>query len=296
MLNFPYLHETEELTDTVRANVGGSFVRLSDGFCHYELIKSENAPTIVLIHGFSVPYYIFDPTFAFLAGSGFQVLRYDLFGRGFSDRPNKAHTIRFFVDQLKELLDRLEIRKPIHLVGLSMGGPISATFMGQYPERVQSLILIDPAGAKPVRLSWALKAVKLPFIPELILGLFGGERLVKSIVSDYFPSDLIEQFQARYRVQMRYKGFLRAILSTVRNGMLDSFHLTYQRVGNLNKPTALFWGRDDTTVPFTDSQGILSVIPHAEFHPIDNCGHIPHYENPGIVNPILLKFLSSLQK
>ena len=74
MLNFPYLDETEELTDTVRANVGGSFVRLSDGFCHYELTKSENAPTIVLIHGFSVPYYIFDPTFEFLAGTGFQVV------------------------------------------------------------------------------------------------------------------------------------------------------------------------------------------------------------------------------
>jgi pimeloyl-ACP methyl ester carboxylesterase len=292
MMNFPYVHETKELTDTVRASAGGSFIHLSDGVCHYELSKPEDSQTIVLIHGFSVPSYIWDPTYDFLANSGLRVLRYDLFGRGFSDRPKAAYNINFFVRQLKELLDGLEIKKPIHLAGLSLGGPISAAFVDQYPERVQSHILIDPAGANPVQLSWVLKAVKLPLLPELILGLFGGENLVKSIASDFFTSDMIQQFQSKYRVQMRYKGFLRAILSTIRNGMLDSFHETYQRVGKLKKATLLFWGRNDTTVPFAESQEILSAIPHAEFHPVENCGHIPHYEKPGVVNPILLHFLS----
>jgi pimeloyl-ACP methyl ester carboxylesterase len=294
MIYFPYIHESEELTDTVRANAGGLFIHLSDGICHYDLWRSGNAQTVVLIHGFSVPFHIWDPTFDFLAKSGFQVLRYDLFGRGFSDRPNTVYNIHLFVRQLKELLDALEIRKPVHLAGLSMGGPISAVFIDQFPERVLSHILVDPAGVKPVRLSWALKAVKLPLLPELALGLFGGESLVKSIASDFFTSDLIEQFKAKYRIQMRYKGFLRAILSTVRNGMLDSFHETYQRVGEIKKPTLLFWGRNDTTVPFAESGDLLSVIPYAEFHPIEQAGHIPHYEKPGVVNPLLLEFLSSL--
>jgi pimeloyl-ACP methyl ester carboxylesterase len=302
MWTFPYLHETEELTEAVRSNADGSFVRLTDGMCHYELSsplqmysfgEGAGVGSVVLIHGFSVPYFIWDPTFEFLTRSGFRVLRYDLFGRGYSDRPHLRYDIHLFVRQLRDLLDALEIKEPVNLVGLSMGGPISAAFVDQFPERVKSQILIDPAGAKPIPLSWPLKAAKLPLVGELALGLFGGEGLVKGLASDFFSLALIEQFQENYRVQMRYKGFLRAILSTIRNGMLDSFFGTYQRVGKLGKPTLLFWGRNDTTVPFANSREVLSAIPHAEFHPIDGCGHIPHYEKPEEFNPILQGFLNS---
>lgn len=297
---FPFVNETEDLTDAVRNNAGGSFIRLSDGICHFEfggldmpLRDYSTTDVIVLIHGFSVPYFIWDPTFEFLVRSGFRVLRYDLFGRGLSDRPRVRYDIHLFVRQLKDLLDALGIKEPVHLAGLSMGGPISAAFMDKFPERVKSHILVDPAGAKPIPLSWTLKAAKLPIVAELVLGLFGGESLVKGIASDFFSSGLIKQFQNNYRIQMRYKGFIRAILSTIRNGMLDSFYETYQRVGKLKKPTLLFWGRNDTTVPFEDSRAILSAISHAEFHPIENCGHIPQYEKPAEFNPILLKFLNS---
>lgn len=297
---FPFVNETEDLTDAVRNNAGGSFIRLSDGICHFEfggldmpLRDYSTTDVIVLIHGFSVPYFIWDPTFEFLVRSGFRVLRYDLFGRGLSDRPRVRYDIHLFVRQLKDLLDALGIKEPVHLAGLSMGGPISAAFMDKFPERVKSHILVDPAGAKPIPLSWTLKAAKLPIVAELVLGLFGGESLVKGIASDFFSPGLIKQFQNNYRIQMRYKGFIRAILSTIRNGMLDSFYETYQRVGKLKKPTLLFWGRNDTTVPFEDSRAILSAISHAEFHPIENCGHIPHYEKPAEFNPILLKFLNS---
>lgn len=301
MIHFPYLNETEELTDAVRANADGSFIRLTDGICHYQLhpplLNSGEGPgvraTIVLIHGFSVPNFIWDPTFDFLVRSGFRVLRYDLFGRGFSDRPRTSYDIHLFVRQLKNLLDALDITEPVHLAGLSMGGPISTAFVDQFPERVKSHILIDPAGARPIRLSWALKAAKLPLVPELALGLFGGEGLVKSIASDFFNREIIEEFQAKYRVQMRYQGFIRAILSTVRNGMLDSFLETYQRVGKLNKPTLLIWGRNDTTVPFADSELLRTAIPQAQFHVIENSSHIPHYEKPEEVNPILQQFLTS---
>ena len=297
---FPFVNETEDLTDAVRNNAGGSFIRLSDGICHFEfggldmpLRDYSTTDVIVLIHGFSVPYFIWDPTFEFLVRSGFRVLRYDLFGRGLSDRPRVRYDIHLFVRQLKDLLDALGTKEPVHLAGLSMGGPISAAFMDKFPERVKSHILVDPAGAKPIPLSWTLKAAKLPIVAELVLGLFGGESLVKGIASDFFSSGLIKQFQNNYRIQMRYKGFIRAILSTIRNGMLDSFYETYQRVGKLKKPTLLFWGRNDTTVPFEDSRAILSAISHAEFHPIENCGHIPQYEKPAEFNPILLKFLNS---
>jgi pimeloyl-ACP methyl ester carboxylesterase len=73
--------------------------------------------------------------------------------------------------------------------------------------------------------------------------------------------------------------------------MLESFLETYQRVGRLGKPTLLFWGRNDNTVPFAHNEILCAAIPHAQFHVIENCGHIPHYEKPAEVNPILSQFI-----
>ena len=290
-MNFPYLGETEVLNERTRTRAGsGAFIQLPDGVTHYELGGPESSQAVVLVHGFSVPYFIYDPTFSFLTQAGFRVLRYDLFGRGWSDRPRVKYNVHFFVKQLAGLLDALHFG-PVNLAGLSMGGPITAAFTHQYPERVSRLILIDPAGARPIDISLVLKAAKLPLMGRLILGLVGSGNLVKSAASDFFDPKLIREFQPKYMVQMKYKGFMRAILSSVRNGMLDSFYETYQRLGKLQKPTLLIWGRNDTTVPFAHSDDLRAAMPHAEFHAIEDCGHIPHYERPEIFNPILERFL-----
>lgn len=288
---FPYLGETKELNDSTRKEADGSFIMLPDGVTHYQLGGPENGKPVVLVHGFSVPYFIFDPTFEFLTNSGFRVLRYDLIGRGFSDRPRAAYNIHLFVRQLKDLLDALNF-KQASLIGLSMGGPITASFINRYPQYVSKHVLIDPAGAKRIQLSRLLEATKLPIFGELALGLFGSGNMVKSIASDLFDPKLVEHFQAQYKIQMQYKGFKHAILSTMRNNMLESFFETYANIGKLKKSTLLFWGKNDTTTPFENSEIMLKVLPHAEFHAMENCSHIPHYEQPEIVNQILLEFLS----
>lgn len=287
---FPYSGESTPLNENTRKELPGSFIALPSGVTHYEEGGDPNGQPVVLVHGFSVPSFIFDPTFEFLSKQGFRVLRYDLLGRGFSDRPVAQYNAELFVDQLWELLEVLDF-KNICLVGLSMGGPVTASFIDRHPRVVSKYILIDPAGARPVSISPMLKAVRMPGVGELVLGLFGSGNMVKSIASDFFSPELVAQFQEKYKTQMRYQGFKRAILSTMRNGMLDSFIDTYRRVGTLKKPTLIFWGRQDKTTPFEHSTDILDAMPHAEFHALDHCGHIPHYERPGEVNEILLEFL-----
>ena len=71
---------------------------------HYQLAGPPAVHTVVLVHGFSVPYYIWDPTFDGLVAAGFRVLRYDLFGRGWSDRPDARYDPNFFDEQLVQLL------------------------------------------------------------------------------------------------------------------------------------------------------------------------------------------------
>jgi pimeloyl-ACP methyl ester carboxylesterase len=283
--------ETKELNDLTRQSAGGSFIALSDGVTHYELSGNESGDVVVLVHGFSVPYFIYDPTFEFLTRNGFHVLRYDLFGRGYSDRPNTRYNIDLFFRQLSDLLNALRFSHPVNLIGLSMGGPITATFTARNPERVKSLTLIDPSGARSLAEDPLLRLMKLPFLADAIVSLVGGEPFVESNAKDFFDPKLIEHFKSKYRVQMQYKGFLRAILSSIRNGMIDSFIDIYRQIGKMDKPVLLFWGRDDMTVPFEHSHDLQAAIPNVQFYVIEDCGHIPHYEKPDEVNPILLEFL-----
>ena len=89
--------ETRALDDTARLRAPGDFVRLPDGMVHYELAGPDSGVTVVLVHGFSVPFYIWDSTAARLHDAGFRVLRYDLYGRGYSDRPHTPYDTALFV-------------------------------------------------------------------------------------------------------------------------------------------------------------------------------------------------------
>lgn len=292
-MKFSYPDETDELTESTRKQYpGASFVQLGDGVTHYELKGTENAHPVVLVHGFSTPCFIFDATFNFLLESGFHVLRYDLFGRGLSDRPNLDYTMDVFVNQLRDLVQALKIRQ-FSLLGLSMGGAISTVFIQRHPQEVLRQILIDPAGAQAVPLPWMVKALRLPGVGELAFRWIGSARLIAGLASDVIDAQTVEYFQNQYKIQLKYKGFKQALLSTIRSGMLGSFLDAYQAVGKLGKPTLLLWGVDDPVIPLEQSVPLLQAIPHAEFYTIERGGHIPHYERQDIVHPLLKEFLSN---
>lgn len=291
-MSFPFQDETKSLNDATRTDIGGTYISLPNGVTHYELSNPDAENTVVLVHGFSVPSFIFDPTFKFLTESGFRVLRYDLFGRGLSDRPRTRYNPDLLDKQLSDLLDALRFTSPINLIGLSMGGPVTATFTARHPERVKSLALIDPSGARPVSLTPMLRLAKIPIVAETVFGWMGTEGMVRSAGRDFYDPKLVDHFIGKYVVQMQYKGFKRALLSSIRNNMLDSFVNAYEQVGKTDVPVQLFWGRDDATVPFEHSNDLRAAIPNVEFHVIEDCGHIPHYEKPDEVNPILLEFLN----
>ena len=282
--------ETRELDEAARRSTAGGFVRLSRGYTHYEIAIPDRAPSVLLIHGFSVPYFIWDPTFEALLAAGMNPLRYDLYGRGFSDRPRAAYGVDFFERQVLELLDALGVQAA-DLVGLSMGGVIAAAFTVNNPGRVRKLILVDPSGARALPRHLLTMIARLPALGELAFGLAGTGSLVRGIASDFFDSDQVASFQARYRTQMEFRGFKRAILSTIRNGMLDQFTDLYRALGKLDTPVMLIWGQNDRTVPFEQSRQLLGLIPRALFHAIPACGHIPHFEKPALVNPLVIDFL-----
>jgi len=290
MRNAAGMGEALDLDDAARLSAEGSFVRLSHGYTHYDMRGPSGLRPVVLVHGFSVPYFIWDPTFNALTEAGIRTVRYDLYGRGFSDRPNIKYDLALFVAQLGQLLDTLGDRN-VDLIGLSMGGPITAAFAAAFPEKVRKVVLIDPSGGQPVSLGGLYKLAALPGIGDVLFGVLGTEYLLNTLAGDFFDQELVETFRERYQVQMKYRGFKRALLSTVRNKMLGSFTAVYAALGRIGMPVLLIWGRRDMTVPFGQSQTLLRLMPRAEFFPVPDCGHIPHYERPELVNPRLIEFL-----
>ncbi|MBL8022366.1 MAG: alpha/beta hydrolase [Leptospirales bacterium] len=278
--------ERKELTEAERAGKPGSFVTLPDGVVHFETAGPVAGSHILLVHGFSTPYFIYDHVFAALVKAGFRVTRFDLYGRGFSDRPDVPYAPALFDRQLIGLLDHLGI-KTTAIVGSSMGGLITANFIRNHPERVTKVALIAPAGF-PMELPFNAKLGRAPLIGDYVVRAFGDRIFLGNNKSGFerMPDDFIE----RFREQMQFRGFKRAILSSLRNMPLESGESIFVDVGKLKKPTLLLWSRQDGVLPFSNSERALAAIPHAEFHPLEGTGHSPHYETPEKVIPLLLKF------
>lgn len=284
------------LNDPARKAVAGEFVRLSEGVTHYEVAGPERGLPVVLIHGFSVPAFIWDPTFTALADAGFRVLRYDLFGRGYSDRPRGRYDLARFTRQLVELVTRLELGPSVGLVGLSMGGAIAIGAADRNPALVRSLALIDPAAlSQPSSLS--LGALRVPLLGELLMTTVGKRMLVSRLKDDFYRpgcmAEVMARYQDQYLSQMQYPGFLRALLSTIRYGPLGGMAEAYGRVGKHTRRVLLIWGREDRTVPFALSEKAVALMPYVDFYAIDGAGHVPHLERPDLVNPLLIDALSS---
>jgi len=267
---------------------GGNYIRLGAGVTHYQLAGPKDAPTVVLVHGFSVPYFIWDPVFNALTAAGFRVLRYDLYGRGLSDRPDARYDPDLFDQQLVQLLGALNISEPIDILGLSMGGPITTNFAARHPASVRRVVLFDPAYGKGSPPPWQLST---PLVGDFIMDVQIAPAMADSQRGDFVHPERYPDYFAKYTTQMRYKGFRRAILATRRNFFPVDNTGAFAQLGKSGKPVLLIWGRADQTVPFSLSDDVRKTVSQAEFHPVDDAGHVPFYERPEIVNPILIEFL-----
>jgi pimeloyl-ACP methyl ester carboxylesterase len=278
--------ESQDLAAGARTHAPGRFVALSDGQVHYDVAGPEDGQPVVLVHGFSVPSYTWDRTARALADSGFRVVRYDLYGRGYSDRPEVTYDRALFVNQLRELLDSLRISWPVDVVGLSMGGAITAAFAADHPERVRRLAFLAPLNA-PAQIG----PLARPFVGEYLNRVYLVPSLAESQLDDFSAPERFPDWPERYREQMRYRGFGAAILSTLRHFAARDPLPDFQAVGRQGRPALLVWGDEDRVLPFAESERVRAALGGAEFVPVPGAGHALHYEHSERIGPVLVDFL-----
>jgi pimeloyl-ACP methyl ester carboxylesterase len=281
--------EHTSLDAAARAGLPGKFVSLPQGVTHYLESGPADGPVVVLVHGFSVAAYTWDHTAPALAAAGFHVLAPDLFGRGYSDRLPGPYTLDLFTRQIDDFLTALKIDRPVELVGLSMGGYVTAGYAAQHPERVRRVALLAPqceaTGSDP-----RLAVVTTPLVGEYLFTVVIGPLVMSDSADEFAAGQQPPDWAGRYQDMMQYSGFRSALLSTLRNMTGDPF-VEYDRLGRLGLPVLLLWGQDDTTVPFENAAALQAAIPQAEFHAIPNAKHAFAFERPEAVNPLLVAFL-----
>jgi pimeloyl-ACP methyl ester carboxylesterase len=286
--------ETIDLDQSVRAQAPGKFVKLSDGLVHYQLIGSAEAPTIVLVPGATLPFFVWDPIIDPLVEAGFRVLRFDLLGRGYSDRPNLRNDPAFFNKQITELLDALQVKVPVHLMGIASGGLTSVLYADQYPDDVSSLILVCSEGHGEIQgpPPFILRLLMIPGIGDYLVDVTGDKLLLDRL--DGYSDDpaIVNDLRNRFRPSIHIKGFKRSLLSTVRHMPLRDADPVYRRVGERRIPTLIVWGNRDRVTPVALAKPVHEAMPHAELHLLES-GHLPQYEHPKLFTPILLNFLRS---
>lgn len=268
----------------------GHFTKLSKGSVHYEFEgQSNNKGHVVFITGGGSGYYCFDKNWTPVMDSGFTVLRFDFYGRGLSDRPEIEYTLDVFTDQLEELLDSLNIHDPVNLVCLSMGAMVGIDYTIKHPDRVNKLVLIDPAALNSNKKNWMIST---PVVSQMLMTMYWFPRAVEKQMSEFHKPDAVADYADKLREQTQFKGFKRSMRSTWLNAMTVNQEEELYEIGKMNKPVLLFWGKYDPLTPIKLNEHYKKAIPHLRFVEVDKAGHVSNYERPDIVNPELIRFLS----
>jgi len=283
--------ERRDLDAAARAAMPGRFAKLTDGYTHYEIGGPAGGRVVVLAAGFSVPYYIWDPTFTALTAAGFRVLRYDYYGRGYSDRPAIPFTDDMYLRQLDELLAAAGIEGPVDLAGISFGASLITNYADKYPARVRSLVYVDPSIRKPYQLSLL---EDMPPVWNYVAAVLDQRSWADGQFGDFLHPERFRDWAERYRDQMQYKGFRRARLSEiVSNANVDQSE-QLRRVGEHPRRVLVIWGKQDPTVPFEDSEWFMKALPHGRLVTVEEAGHLPQWEQPEVVHRELIAFLRQL--
>jgi pimeloyl-ACP methyl ester carboxylesterase len=248
---------------------------------HYQAAGNENAPPVILIHGFISSNLVWNEVFLPLAKAGFHVIAPDLPGYGYSDKPlNGRYTIDAQAYAVLGLMDRLGIDQAT-IVGASYGGAIAATIALDYPERVANLVLVGAVTNDQPKKKLLLRLASLPLLGDIALPLFLGSRWILRKRTEEVYRRLgyavdERKLEARHHL-LATANTHRAMIRTVRRWRADRIS---REASLIRQPTLLVWGEEDTHIPVSEAFKLRDAIPNSRLIVFRRCGHLPPTECP----------------
>ncbi len=286
-----------EMTERQLADPDSKFVTVNGLDVHYK--ETGSGPrTLILLHGFGASVFSWHAVMEPLAQYG-RVIAYDRPAFGLTSRPMPGdwtgaspYGMDANVELLAALMQTLGVEKAT-LIGNSAGGGVAVAFALRYPEKVESLILVDPAvGAGGGRFpAWLYPLLSTPQMRHL------GPLLVRSIAESgndtirqawHDPSKVTEATIEGYRKPLKAFNWDTALYEFTISGPNPDLK---SRLGELSMPVLVVAGDDDRIIPTQASIDAAGLIPGAQLIIFPACGHVPHEECPSAFLDAVATFL-----
>ncbi|RFS19556.1 alpha/beta hydrolase [Chitinophaga silvatica] len=282
-----FSQEKYSVNDQLRSQAPGEFIALKDGLVHYKISGTDSSHTIVFIHGGGATgMEVWDYTLPSMLEGSPRILTYDLYGRGYSDRPDVDYSAELYEQQLKQLLDTLGFKQPVDLVAMSMGSAIAMQFTARHPERVRKLVLLGPAASGDLRAS---KLLSVPVLDKFLMTCYWYPRSIENQRKEFRDMELFAKYSQRLQHFIDFEGYKRITLSTW-HCMLNKSQLHFLSAIQPNS-ILLIYGDSDPFFPIQKLEDYKKLYPTLISKKITNAGHMPHYEQPDQVNPLIKDFL-----
>jgi pimeloyl-ACP methyl ester carboxylesterase len=267
---------------------------------HYQ-IQGQGQPAFILLHGFAASTFSWREVLSPLAQDA-TVIAYDRPGFGLTERPlhwkgQNPYSAEAQVELLLALMDSYSMDKAV-LVGNSAGGSIAILAAIRHPERVQALVLVDPAiymgGSDGGIPGWLQPFLKTPQLHRI------GPLLVRSIQNWAYnfgrsawhdPARFTDEIWQGYRLPLRAENWDRGLWEFTIAG--SPLHLE-KMLDQITVPTLVITGDDDRIVPTQNSVRASQEIPGAQLVVIPACGHVPQEEQPEAFLQAVRQFIDNI--
>ena len=230
----------------------------------------------------------------------FTCIAIDLPGFGKSYKNADEFTATYFASIVKEFAEKMKIEK-FTLVGHSMGGQTAIKFAAKYPEKLDKLILIAPAGIEKFSV-FDGTAMKMVMNPTTIMAST-EEQIDRNYQLNFYkmPEEAAQMIQDRKNIvkSADFEAHAIAIQKSVK-GMLDD--TVTQDLEKISTPTLFLFGKNDALIPNKYLHPTLTIdelsktaqesIKGSKLVLIDEAGHFLQFEKPNEVNKEIKEFLS----
>lgn len=245
---------------------------------YYEGGHATGTP-VLLVHGLGGRAEDWANLMPQLKDAGFHVYAIDLLGYGRSARPaNATYSVPEEAQYVEAFLAQHGTAK-VNLAGWSMGGWVAMRVALDQPDRIARLVLCDAAGIRfePGFTPGDLAPTTIPGVQKLYRLLMPQP----THVPDFLARDMIRRFaRANWVVDRSTRS------------MFTGADLLDGKLGALQMPTLIIWGKQDHLIPLATGIALHGQIPQSVLEIYSGCGHLAPGQCASRVGPRLIEFLS----